>query len=100
MKTEYLEIVCPQCFRHYGVIRTGAAQRRQRLAIDYAICPFCYQPRRQDLWQGRDLEQRCSRCGLPPSVVKFDRQKLCHPCYQLLHKTGALGPKRPYKWHA
>ena len=79
MKTKHLEVVCPSCYRHYAIIK-GGGPKRQNLILDYAICPFCNEPRRPALWEGKDRSQRCERCGLPKEVSPQDRKNICHPC--------------------
>ena len=63
MKNRFVLVKC-DCGGAYEVLRSSS-RHRQRLILDYAVCPHCSEPRIASVWHAGDFENRCIDCGIP-----------------------------------
>lgn len=79
MKLRLIQVRC-ECGHQYGV-RTSASKYRQRLILDYAICPSCLMPRFVRLWMAGDIFSRCLDCNIPFRLIPMVAQGRCNTDY-------------------
>lgn len=79
MKLRYIHVRC-ECGTKYDVL-TSASKMRQRLILDYAICPACLLPRFMSVWRRGDIFNRCLDCNVPFRHIPLMAQGRCNTCY-------------------
>lgn len=59
--TDYLEIICEKCEKHYFV-QNSKDKEVQEMNLELAICPYCLTSR----WNRKPYEvKKCKICGYP-----------------------------------
>lgn len=85
MKLRTVLVAC-DCGGKYTVQRSRS-RSRQRLILDYAICPHCQIRRMPYVWLAGDYEQRCSDCGIPFRLQPKMAMGRCNTDYLYLWRS-------------